>query len=244
MEWCCSSELITCFIFVPYRSRPICQMVTTFVERPTKADVEDVTAGKTGGLLGGQFAQRSRAAMRLMDTLRACGASMDLDIPTISIIGNQSAGKSSVIESISAIALPRSSGTCTQCPTEVRLTQKLCDWTCVVSLRFERDASHVKIGNVREIPFGAPISDVKDVTERVQRAQLAILNHASEDHQKFLHQPLISLLEEGNAASFSENVVCVSIRTKSASISLSSTCRVSKVLSRDFTVSTTHVHLA
>lgn len=36
-------------------------------------------------------------------------------------VGNQSAGKSSVLESISGIQFPRDSGTCTRCPTRLQL---------------------------------------------------------------------------------------------------------------------------
>lgn len=39
---------------------------------------------------------------------------VDMDLPQIAVIGQQSAGKSSVIEAISGITLPRSSGTCTR----------------------------------------------------------------------------------------------------------------------------------
>jgi hypothetical protein len=39
---------------------------------------------------------------------------VDLDLPQIAVIGSQSAGKSSLIESISGITLPRASGTCTR----------------------------------------------------------------------------------------------------------------------------------
>lgn len=38
----------------------------------------------------------------------------DMDLPMIAVIGSQSAGKSSLIESISGITLPRSAGTCTR----------------------------------------------------------------------------------------------------------------------------------
>ena len=38
-----------------------------------------------------------------------------MDLPQVAVIGQQSAGKSSVIEAISGITLPRSSGTCTRC---------------------------------------------------------------------------------------------------------------------------------
>jgi len=40
---------------------------------------------------------------------------IDIDLPLIAVIGNQSAGKSSLIESISGITLPRAAGTCTRC---------------------------------------------------------------------------------------------------------------------------------
>ena len=38
----------------------------------------------------------------------------DMDLPQIAVIGAQSAGKSSLIESISGITLPRAAGTCTR----------------------------------------------------------------------------------------------------------------------------------
>ena len=38
----------------------------------------------------------------------------DMDLPMIAVIGSQSAGKSSLIESISGITLPRAAGTCTR----------------------------------------------------------------------------------------------------------------------------------
>ena len=37
---------------------------------------------------------------------------VDIDLPQIAVIGSQSAGKSSLIESISGITLPRAAGTC------------------------------------------------------------------------------------------------------------------------------------
>ena len=43
-----------------------------------------------------------------------CRVDVDLDVPAIAVIGWQSAGKSSLIEAISGITLPRASGTCTR----------------------------------------------------------------------------------------------------------------------------------
>lgn len=165
----------------------------------------------TGSLVQTRFAESSRASIELMDTLRGCGVSMDIDIPTICIIGNQSAGKSSVIEAISAVALPRASGTCTRCPSEVRLIRKDCTWRCEIFLRFEKDAAGAKLGLVKEVAFGEPIYSPADVGERVQRGQLAILQNASSDFERFLKQPIANLFNEAPNNSFSENVVCLSI---------------------------------
>ena len=49
----------------------------------------------------------------------------DVDVPTICVLGDQSVGKSSVIEAISGIKLPRALDTCTRCvssPSMSRIT--------------------------------------------------------------------------------------------------------------------------
>lgn len=49
----------------------------------------------------------------ITDTI-APSVQIDIDLPQIAVIGSQSAGKSSLIESISGITLPRAAGTCTR----------------------------------------------------------------------------------------------------------------------------------
>ena len=46
--------------------------------------------------------------------LRTCGAHLHLDIPAIVVCGDQSAGKSSLIQRICGVNMPRSDGTCTR----------------------------------------------------------------------------------------------------------------------------------
>jgi Dynamin family len=86
------------------------------------------------GLSDPQFVSQKRGMLDAVNRLRAGGygptmafkasccspfpfhhsAHLDLDIPVIVVLGSQSAGKSSLIEAISGITLPRSSGTCTR----------------------------------------------------------------------------------------------------------------------------------
>ena len=64
---------------------------------------------------------------------------VDIDLPQIAVIGSQSAGKSSLIESISGITLPRAAGTCTR-------------WAVLFSISYELTQTHVKL----EVPHGVP----------------------------------------------------------------------------------------
>jgi energy-coupling factor transporter ATP-binding protein EcfA2 len=99
-----------------------------------------------------------------------------MDLPQIAVIGAQSAGKSSLIESISGITLPRAAGTCTRCPTECRLSYSDEPWKCIISLRFITDASGQPLSQVRNESFGPTIFNKVKVEERIRRAQRAILN--------------------------------------------------------------------
>ena len=49
------------------------------------------------------------------------GVDKELRVPSIVVAGSQSSGKSSLIEALAGVALPRDTGTCTRTPIEVRL---------------------------------------------------------------------------------------------------------------------------
>uniref|UniRef100_A0A672RBX3 Interferon-induced GTP-binding protein Mx2-like n=1 Tax=Sinocyclocheilus grahami TaxID=75366 RepID=A0A672RBX3_SINGR len=78
-----------------------------------------------------------RPYIDLIDTLRSVGIQKDLALPTIVVIGDQSSGKSSVLEALSGIALPRGSGIVTRCPLELRLRNVTggVSWKAVLSYR-------------------------------------------------------------------------------------------------------------
>ena len=59
--------------------------------------------------------------INLIDQLRAVGIEKDIQIPQIAVMGDQSSGKSSVLESVSGIPFPRGSGLVTKCATELRM---------------------------------------------------------------------------------------------------------------------------
>jgi GTPase SAR1 family protein len=110
----------------------------------------------------------------IVKALRDCGTEEVIKLPKIAVIGNQSAGKSSLIEAISQIKIPRASGTCTRCPMEVVLNSAGQEkWQCKVSLRIEHH-------DIPGQPLGVVVFDKTDNKDDVclllSRAQLAILN--------------------------------------------------------------------
>ncbi|KAJ7653846.1 P-loop containing nucleoside triphosphate hydrolase protein [Mycena rosella] len=131
---------------------------------------------------------------------------IDIDLPQIAVIGSQSAGKSSLIESISGITLPRAAGTCTRCPTECRLSHSDTPWKCTVELRFITDKSGQTLGQPRTEAFGDPIFDKSEVEDRIRRAQRAILN-PSKPTREFLDEGD----EESAEISFSTNYISLQI---------------------------------
>ncbi|KAK2867237.1 hypothetical protein Q8A67_025354 [Cirrhinus molitorella] len=91
------------------------------------------------GAVHSHLEESIRPYIDLIDTLRSVGIHKDLGLPTIVVIGDQSSGKSSVLEALSGVALPRGSGIVTRCPLELRL-KKVPDvkWKGVLSYRDKR----------------------------------------------------------------------------------------------------------
>ncbi|KAM8756298.1 uncharacterized protein AB9X84_009540 [Acanthopagrus schlegelii] len=74
--------------------------------------------------LNQQYEERVRPCIDLIDSLRSLGVERDLALPSIAVIGDQSSGKSSVLEALSGVALPRGSGIVTRCPLELKMKRK------------------------------------------------------------------------------------------------------------------------
>ncbi|GBE86763.1 P-loop containing nucleoside triphosphate hydrolase protein [Sparassis latifolia] len=162
------------------------------------------------------YAQRCKQVLNLVKNLRAIGAQADLDLPRIAVIGNQSAGKSSLVEAISGITVPRDAGTCTRCPMECRLSSSSGSWFCQISIRWEFNDDGRRKDEVHEVPFGQLITDKNKVELMLRRAQAAVLNPTI-PCSRFLTMSADELKEDfaanGLKASlpFSKNVVCIDL---------------------------------
>jgi vacuolar protein sorting-associated protein 1 len=159
--------------------------------------------------LGGTDYDSSRRKLNdIINALRNCGTEEVIKLPKIAVIGNQSAGKSSLIEAISQIKVPRATGTCTRCPMEVILSRGDPEnWHCKVSLRIEY--SEVGEQSLRTIPFGE--TKVKEeVADLLRRAQLAILN-PRKPFTDFIGLTQDEIKEGHREINFSRNTVVLAI---------------------------------
>lgn len=77
--------------------------------------------GEAGSNVATALDARARPFLDLVDGLRALGLQRDMPIPQVAVMGDQSSGKSSVLEAISGIAFPRGSGLVTRCATQISM---------------------------------------------------------------------------------------------------------------------------
>ncbi|KAF8839209.1 hypothetical protein BDN67DRAFT_1012512 [Paxillus ammoniavirescens] len=195
---------------------------------PPPADSNDNSSGGTSppdtddawdnvDLASTEYARRGKELMRLINDLRSMGAETMIDLPSIVVIGGQSAGKSSLVEAVSGVNVPRDSGTCTRCPTECTMSSSATTWSCTIQLRFDYDSSGHTLPESRMIPFVASITNKDLVDIWLRRAQAAILN--PDTPPESFHNKTVPELRAINATSslkFSRNVVAISIEDPDA----------------------------
>ncbi|KAG8690821.1 hypothetical protein FRC11_008926 [Ceratobasidium sp. 423] len=174
--------------------------------RPPTPPGSDNGAGHTN-MNDDENAQRRRQLLEDLKILSSLGLSKELELPQLVCVGSQSAGKSSLIETLCRITLPRSSGTCTRCPIECRSKYVEQPWRGRVLLRMLPEDDEE--GDAREIPFGDVMSDPKEMETRIAQAQLAVLNSGT-DPSTFLAMDPTKVKTRGGSG-FTNNSVVVDL---------------------------------
>lgn len=103
----------------------------------------------------------------LIDQLRAVGIEKDMQIPQIAVMGDQSSGKSSVLEALSGIPFPRGSGLVTRCATELRMKRAPpgAPWAATVRLSWGQ----------AQPSMAGDVDTVEDLGERISKLTEAML---------------------------------------------------------------------
>lgn len=87
----------------------------------------------------------------VVDSLRACGLSEIVALPQLIVCGDQSSGKSSVLEAISGIPFPKADGLCTRFATEIVLRRERKDgiYASIVPGKDQTQANREKLLDFR-----------------------------------------------------------------------------------------------
>ncbi|XP_053505839.1 interferon-induced GTP-binding protein Mx1-like isoform X1 [Ictalurus furcatus] len=108
--------------------------------------------------LSEQYEEKVRPYIDLIDSLRPLGVEKDLALPAIAVIGDQSSGKSSVLEALSGVALPRGGeDVVTRCPLELKMKKSR-----------QKDFWH---GKIKYKDIERDIADPADVERWIRKAQ-------------------------------------------------------------------------
>ncbi|KAL8984718.1 MAG: hypothetical protein Q9177_004626 [Variospora cf. flavescens] len=110
--------------------------------------------------------ENTQRLFEAIDELRSCGANQEIDLPELVIVGDQSAGKSSLLQSLTDIPFPVADRLCTRFPTrivsrrtpkqsgvtKISIEPKVFDWTGTLSAekvadRAERLEAYSKFGH-------------------------------------------------------------------------------------------------
>lgn len=208
---------------------------TAFVDRPSAMCTQAARSASSSGTVtpssgeGLQVLGRGvKQLVQAIQNLRHLGVEkLVLPLPKIVVVGDQSTGKSSLIEGMSEIKLPRGAGTCTRCPLEINLTESAevsDEWSCSVSLvkkyvylgkaaKAEGATSKRPLGPWKsqdypeDLPF-ASVTSKDDVVDALERAQLATLNPSS-SYEKY--KPGNPILWKDHQVKFSPNVIRLDI---------------------------------
>ncbi|KAH8666830.1 P-loop containing nucleoside triphosphate hydrolase protein [Xylariales sp. PMI_506] len=138
-----------------------------------------------------------KACNDTLGELQQLGVQHVAQLPELVMVGDQSAGKSSLMSGLAEIDLPRSAGVCTRCPIHIRLSRSNDHhWSCSVSLQQDYDyqppnrkikKSDVTRGNPfppwikshRVVKNFKTIYDRSEIEDVLRWAQVAILNHST-----------------------------------------------------------------
>nr|AAI17639.1 Myxovirus (influenza) resistance A [Danio rerio] len=104
-----------------------------------------------------QYEEKIRPCIDTIDNLRSLGVEKDLALPAIAVIGDQSSGKSSVLEALSGVPLPRGSGIVTRCPLELKMIRTK-----------DQDKWH---GRISYKTYEEDFDDPAEVEKKIRQAQ-------------------------------------------------------------------------
>jgi GTPase SAR1 family protein len=135
---------------------------------------------------------------RVLDTVaqvRKCGLDSVLSLPQLVVCGDQSAGKSSVLEALTEIPFPRNDNLCTRFATEIILRRSATD---TLTIKVIPDASRPAAERATLERFEEAITDFADLPRIMDLAMAAMgLTSSSDSQPKAFSKDVLSITIDG-----------------------------------------------
>lgn len=165
--------------------------------KPAAKSVEIVTDILGTASLDGLQSKEYRQILDMVDRLRTCGLGSILPLPQLVVCGNQSSGKSSVLEAITEVPFPRKENLCTRFATEIILGR---DQTESIHTKIILDGARPESEKIKLSAFSETISDFTELPRLIEMAtDLMGLNNAAVSK------------DQATARAFSRDVLSVEI---------------------------------
>ncbi|XP_020104075.1 dynamin-related protein 4C [Ananas comosus] len=114
--------------------------------------------------LAASYNDRIRPLLDAVDCLRHLKVTQEgIQLPTIVVVGDQSSGKSSVLESLAGISLPRGQGICTRVPLVMRLQHDPAAAVPLIQLQYYNQEKKLVTVDTTEAGVTAAIRSATDV---------------------------------------------------------------------------------
>ncbi|KAH8435114.1 dynamin family protein [Aspergillus melleus] len=111
------------------------------------------------------------ALLKKIDELFACGVGEYIDLPQLVVVGDQSSGKSSVLEGLTGLPFPRDSGLCTRFATQIifRRMKNLTTGRIIGSILPAANSSAEHADKLREWSTAAGVLDPTDFSSTMHK---------------------------------------------------------------------------
>lgn len=171
------------------------------VQEPKPSDVNnfDDNALKTASLEALQGSEQ-RTIMDVVDKLRRTGLSSVLQLPQLVVCGDQSSGKSSVLEAITEIPFPRKEKLCTRFATEIVLRREN---TASITTKITPDKARPKEEQEKLGAFQKPLTDFAQLPDLIDEATKLMGLNANNGET--------GTLDEETAIAFRKDVLSIEI---------------------------------
>ncbi|KAF2209027.1 hypothetical protein CERZMDRAFT_114173 [Cercospora zeae-maydis SCOH1-5] len=129
--------------------------------------------------LDGLQSEDYRRILNTVDRLRTCGLGSILPLPQLVVCGNQSSGKSSVLEAITEVPFPRKENLCTRFATEIVLRRDLSE---SIRTKIIPDSARSEAEKEKLLAFNEIIHNFEELPELIEKAtDLMGLNSVTAD---------------------------------------------------------------